>query len=174
MSTTHQLHKYIPLLVVGATLGACADDVSDSPRNKGVIDEAALSAGATVVLRGQTGQVSVPFTVPVPEADGDTGGDSMEDALAGSVTLVVSSDDSGASADLASGAIVGGVPAAAGQWAWSLNGARDEAAVVFFNQAVSGLTLQPTVNYSASLSVTSNDYVENVATFVFPIAVVDG
>jgi hypothetical protein len=163
-------------LAIMIAASGCADDVPEPPRaDKGVVDEAALAGGVVVVLDAQTGQLTVPFVEPVPATEGGTGGngDEFEDQLSGAVSLVVSSDVSGTTANLVSGILVDSAPTAAGQWTWSFNEANDAAALTFFNQTTAGLTLDPANTYSATLGVGTNDYVENVSPLVFTVTVVE-
>lgn len=161
-------------LVALATLG-CADDVPAMGLRKGEIDRETLESGVTVTLAStQVGAVAVPFLTPVPTPGGDTGGggDDLEDELSDAVTFVVMSDASGTNANLTSGIIVDGTPSGAGQWRWQLNDDRDRADITFYNATVNGLTLQAGNAYTATLSITTNDYVASEPSFTFPVTVI--
>lgn len=159
------------LLGLGAaTLAACGDDGDGAMTlRKGEIDEAALSSGVSVNISGQTGTVSVPFIEPVPNVpDAD-----LEAELEAAVSLFVQSDASGSSADLAAGSIVGS-PAGPGEWSWDLNEDRDEATMTFFNESPGGLTLKNGVSYTATMTLTANDYIESVSAFSMAVTVTGG
>jgi hypothetical protein len=159
-------------LAFGATplLSACGDDGGVVSLRKGVVDEGALSTGVTVTVSGQTGSVLVPFMEPVPSVDEDA----LEEELQGAVSLGVVSAASGAATDLAAGTLVSGSPAGPGQWSWQLNDDRDEATLTFFNQTPGGLTLTPGNPYSATLSLTTNAYIERLSAFTMQVTVAGG
>jgi hypothetical protein len=160
------------LLAFGTTtlLTACGDDSGSVTFKKGIVDEAALSSGVTVRVSGQTGSVAVPFVEPVP----DVADEDLQDELQGAVSLGVVSNVSGAATDLAAGTLVDGTPAAPGQWSWQLNDDRDEATLTFFNQTPSGLTLTVGNPYSATLSLSTNDYIERLSAFTMQVTVSGG
>ncbi|MEM6991547.1 MAG: hypothetical protein AAF721_13650 [Myxococcota bacterium] len=151
-------------------LSACPNDDGTVVVRRGVVDEAALVQGVLVSLSGTVGTVTVPFEEPVPEiSDGD-----FQDEMEGAVALLVTSAVSGSSAAIGAGTPlddIGGTPAAAGEFTWELNSARDEATMTFFNETPSGLTLKTTNAYSAQFSVAPNDYVETVSAISFPVMV---
>ncbi|MCA9653399.1 MAG: hypothetical protein H6712_05745 [Myxococcales bacterium] len=164
----------LALCLLTSALG-CNDSPTEVTADKGKIDRAALEGGITIQINGDVGSVSVPFEVAVPEASGDSDGDGdqlLEDELSAAVSLVVTSNVSGSTADLSSGTIVDAAPAGPGEWSWTLNGSRDMATMEFFNSSVSGLTLKPENTYSAMLSVASNGYVETEAAFSFNVTIV--
>lgn len=144
----------------------CGDD-GDDTLDKGEVDEAALNGGVTVTLAGPQGTVTVPFSEPVP----DISDDDFQDEMEGAVSLLVTSNSSGASADLMAGSVVGGSPMAAGEYTWELNDDRDAALMTFFNQTPGGLTLTVGNGYTAQLAVTTNDYVQRVSAISFQVAV---
>src|SRR5690606_8290641 len=76
---------------------ACGDDAPES--NKGEIDVNTLQLGVTVTLAGNLASASVPLIVPLPNADMEA----VEAALNTAVSLVVSNNESGASADFSTG-----------------------------------------------------------------------
>jgi hypothetical protein len=160
------------LLGFGASsmLTACGDDGGVVSLRKGVVDEGALSTGVTVTISGQTGSVQVPFMEPVP----DVSDDDLEAELDGAVSLGVVSAASGAATDLAAGTLVSGTPTGPGQWSWQLNGDRDQATLTFYNQTPGGLTLSPGNPYSATLSLTTNAYIERLSAFTMQVTVAGG
>jgi hypothetical protein len=162
------------LLSFGLAVTACGDDAVQSvDSRKGEIDRPALESGVTVTISGDVGTVTLPFLVSVPEVGGDTGGgNQLEDELSTAVSLVVTSNSSGATADLAAGILTEDSPSSVGQWNWTLNDDRDEATMTFFNSTVSGLTLKSSVTYDAALSIASNEYVETEDAFSFTVTVV--
>lgn len=153
------------MLALFLALPACADDavqgtVTDTagPGEKGVVDVPKLETGVTVKLGNRTGSVEVPFSVKVPDvSDAD-----LEAELEKAVSLVVSSDISGATANLSSGKIVDGMPTGAGEFMWELNEDRDLATLTFFNETISNLTLKVGRPYTALMQVTENEYIETV------------
>ena len=160
------------LLALGATpmVSACGDDGGVVATRKGVVDEAALTTGVTVTLSGQTGSLVVPFAEPVPDIDDD---DLVEEVEA-AVSLSVRSPASGATADFASGRLVEGTPSAAGEWSFELNDDRDAATLTFFNQSPGGLTLKTSNTYTATLSLSTNRYIERLSTFTIQQVTVTG
>lgn len=171
-------NRSVRMLILGALVlssSGCPDDSPAAvPPEKGRIDRTALEGGITIVIAEDLGTVVVPFENEVPEPADDTGGDtSFQDEMAGAVSLVVTSNQSGTTANLASGTIVEGTPAAPGEWSWVLNDARDEATMTFFNATGDGLTLKSNVTYQAMLSVAGNGYVESEDAFSFDVAIVE-
>ena len=162
------------VLTLGLSAVACGDDAVINPPRKGQIDRPALEGGVTVTISGDVGTVVLPFVEAVPEIGDDTSGsgeDTLEDEMASAVSLVVTSSNSGATADLASGTVVGGAPIAPGEWNWELNGARDQATMTFYNTSPGGLTLKSAVSYDASLSIATNEYIEEEEAFAFTVSV---
>lgn len=160
-------------LIAAVTTG-CGSDVVESvgASGKGEVDEASLDEdGVTVVLDGDMGTVAVPFLVPVPEVDTPA---RLSDALEDAVSLQVRSDVTGTTADLSSGRLIEGTPEAAGEFSWALNETRDELTLSFFNETTAGTTLKTDRSYTASLQVTSNEYVEDVPSLAISAMVVDG
>lgn len=172
-----QLSSLGGVLVLAASLVACADDElrpCDGLR-KGRIDRPTLEAGVTVTVADDLGIVLVPFLVPVPfPLAGDTGGEEdMEAELGDAVSLVATSPNTGASADLMLGAVVEALPQAPGEWAWELDDARLEATLTFFNATTSGLSLTAGIVYDAALTIATNTYIEEEGSFSFPVMVVE-
>ena len=156
-------------------LVGCTDDTPAMGIAKGEIDRDALESGVTVsVASTQVGSVAVPFLtpVPVPGSDTDGGDDALEDELSDAVSFVVMSNASGTNANLTSGVIVDGTPTGAGQWRWQLNDGRDQADITFYNATVNGLTLKAGNAYTATLSITTNDYIQSEPSFTFPVTVI--
>jgi hypothetical protein len=154
------------LMGLVASIG-CGDDDGTSTLQKGEVDESMLTSGVVVSLASGQGSVVVPFSTPVP----DVPDDDFEDEMSGAVSLLVSSNASGASADLMAGTLVSGPPSGPGEYNWSLNGDRDRATMTFFNQTPAGLTLKPGNTYTAQLAVTTNDYVDRVSAISFQVTV---
>ena len=101
----------------------------------------------------------------------------FQDEMDGAVSLFVTSQASGASADLGAGTAlddIGGTPGAPSEFTWSLNSDRDEATLTFYNETPAGLTLKSDRLYFADFSVSSNDYVENLSAISFEVAVSGG
>jgi hypothetical protein len=156
-----------------ALVAACnGDDVQQAER-KGIVDEEALEAGVVVTLRGDLGEVEVPFAVPVP-ASADTTDAETAQQVAGAVSLVVANRNSGVTADLADGTLVEETPTAAGQWSFVLNEERDLATLTFFNESPLGDALRTSGEYDAYLSIAENDYVEAVPSIGYAVSVVGG
>lgn len=168
--------RVLTLVSLGALgMAGCADDTPAMGLRKGEVDRDALESGVTVTVAStQVGSVAVPFITPVPNPGGDTGGggDELEDELSDAVSFVVMSNASGTNANLTSGIIVDGTPAGAGQWRWQLNDDRDRADITFYNATVNGLTLSPGNAYTATLSITTNEYVASEPSFTFPVTVI--
>ena len=150
-------------------LAGCPDDGDVVDVRRGVVDESALNQGVIVSLSGSNGSVTVPFEEPVP----DVPDDDFQDEMEGSVSLLVSSTLSGSSADIGAGNPLdpGSSPSAPGDFSWELNADRDQATLTFFNETPSGLTLKTTNPYSATFSVSPNDYVESVPAISFTVTV---
>lgn len=159
--------------VLGLVLVAHGCDTPGAICAKGQIDRATISAGMVATISDGVGEVYVPFQVAVPPVEGDTGGDAVLEAeLATAVSLVVSSNYTGVTADLMSGTIVESNPAAPGEWSWELDDDRDLATMTFFATAPGGLTLKTDVEYDAMLSIAPNDYIEAEEAFAFTVSVV--
>jgi hypothetical protein len=158
--------RFLFLASAVASVG-CGDDGDGATLRKGQVDEDQLTPGVTVTISTGLGTVTVPFSEPVPVVpDGD-----FETEMSDSASLLVTSNQSGASADLMAGSIVDSGPSAPGEYSWELNADRDLATMRFFNETPGGLTLTPGLSYTAQLAVTTNDYIERVSAISFPIAV---
>ncbi len=154
-------------ILFGATLAVagCTDDTVAEVA-KAEVDTDALRAGPTVTLSGNTGSVDVPLKTPIAASASES---DLENELEGAVALVVSSVNSGASADLAAGSLVSSNPAAPGEYAWSMNDARDTITLEFYNQTPGGLTLKVGRTYDVQLAITSNGYVMSVPAMSFTV-----
>lgn len=155
------------LVLAGVLTTGCADD---DDLTKGVVDVAALTqsgAPPVVTISGQQGTLTVPFSTPVPAVPAN----SFEDELSGAVLLEVHSPRTGNNASLTEG-IISENPSAAGEFSWTLNAARDQATLTFFNTTpTEGLTLKPGLAYNVGLSVGVNDYVQRVPSTLFVVQV---
>ena len=145
---------------------ACPEE-SEVDVSAAQVDVAKLRDGVTVTLSGKTGKVTVPLSRSLPEAPKNE----VESELSAAVNLVVSST-SGESVTLKSdGKLVTGTPAAPGEFAWSINGDRDEVTLTFYNEAKAGQSLKAGSSYTASLTVGTNDLVERLGATTFPVTV---
>ncbi len=153
--------------VFGAALlvAGCGDD-TPAEVQKAEVDTSALQAGTDVVLSGNTGTVDVPLKSPIPASASES---DLESDLEGAVALVVSSVETGASADLAAGTLVSSNPAAPGEYTWSMNEERDTITLEFYNQTPGGLTLKAGRDYDVQFAVTPNSYVMSVAAMSFTV-----
>jgi len=124
-----------------------------------------LEAGVTVSIQGSVGSVSVPFTEEIP----DVSASDFQDELDGAVSLLVTSTVSGASADIVSGTLVDGMPAAAGEFSFEIAADRMSVTMSFFNETSSGLTLKAGNTYSAQLSISINEYVNRQPALEFDV-----
>jgi hypothetical protein len=159
----------ILLLAASPVVVACNDDhVEDVCARKGEIDRSALEPGVTATVVDDIGTVELLFLVPVPDHGDDA---ELQAELSSAVSLVVTSDETGATADLISGTIVDSVPAAPGEWAWELDGDRNVATLTFFNAAAGGTALDVSATYGAALSIAFNEYIEEEPLFAFTVAV---
>ncbi|HET6583462.1 MAG TPA: hypothetical protein VFG69_08440 [Nannocystaceae bacterium] len=123
--------------------------------------------GVDVGMSDSIGSITVPFVTPVPM----TSDSALEDEMTDAVSLVVSSVASGTSADLADGTRVDGTPNAAGEFSWSLDEGRSELTITFFNETSTGLTLKSGSEYRATLAISENDFVAEVAAVSFDIEI---
>lgn len=162
-------------LLVAAILPplGCADDSEEAEVRRGRVDSGSLTDGVMVSISGSVGTISVPFEVEVPSvSDSD-----FQDEMDGSVSLLVTSQASGASADIGVGIAledIGATPGAPGEFTWELNSDRDEATLTFFNETPAGLTLKSDRMYFADFSVGPNDYVETLSAISFEVGVSGG
>ena len=150
----------------GTGSGACVDLGSA----QGEVDTGALAAGIVVTLTdGDTrGELTIPFLQPLPNASPlDI---SME--MLGSVSALVSADESGSSADLGAGTLVMAMLANPGEYSWAVDDTGCEVTMRFVNQTPGGLTLTPGTSYTATFSVAPNDYVEAISATSMPVTVV--
>lgn len=147
---------------------ACADD-DDAGGAKGRVDEAALDAdGVTVTLNGNTASVDVPFSEPVPSNPAD---EALNEALDTAASLSIRSDVTGTTANLADGEWVDGDPSGPGEFNWALNEDRDMLTFTFYNETTAGTTLKTDRTYTASVSISTNAYVENLASTAVAVTV---
>ncbi|MEE9383608.1 MAG: hypothetical protein V3V08_09365 [Nannocystaceae bacterium] len=162
------MKKLAVCLFEAALLTACADDPGGiAAPDKTEVDRAALEEGFSVTLTSGLGSVTVPFTEPAAAATAEA----MRTAIVDSVSLVVRNDTSGATTNLMSGAFVQATPAEVGQYAVALNEDRRAMVVTFFNETSASQSLRAGSGYTATLSVSTNDYVENLGTTAVAIYV---
>jgi len=167
---SHEFLRFTGALVLASLAMACGDDkVEGACSRKGEIDRSALDSGATVTLSGELGEVELLFLVPIPNHGDD---DDLQAELASAVSFIVTSNESGATAELSSEMIVESTPAASGEWSWELDDDRNVATITFFNGA-GGPTLDPSDTYEAALSIATNEYIEAEDWFTFTITVVE-
>jgi hypothetical protein len=161
--------KKFPICCFLGALAAigCNGDQSTTTA-KGEVDVAALEDdGVSVAMSGDVAAITVPFVDPVPMAS-DT---AIAEELSSAVSLVVSSVESGASADLADGTMVEGEPSAPGEFAWELDEHRSELTISFYNETTTGLTLKSDARYEAMLEISENAFVVEVPATTFDIDV---
>lgn len=161
------MRKFIlPISLVSASLltGCPSDEVI----SKGVLDEAALSAGAAVACVSDVCTVDIGLEQPV---DGDVAPETLQQFINSTTSVLIQSDMTGTSANLTEGTAVEGTPAAAGEYSWTFNDARDNVTLSFFNLTTSGLTLKADRTYTGTVSVSTNPYLENVDAASFGITV---
>jgi hypothetical protein len=151
-----------------AVVGCGDDDVEDICARKGEIDRSALEPGVTATVAADIGTVELLFLVPVPDHGNDA---DLEAELSSAVSLVVTSDETGATADLFSGTIVDSSPAAPGEWTWELDGDRNVATLTFFNAVQGGTALDVSATYDAALSIAFNEYIQEEPIFTFTVTV---
>lgn len=155
-------------LFTGALVAtACADGSSAVSIAKGEIDTATVADGITLRVADGVGTVSVPMMQPVP----DTSDSALTAELGGATSLIVENPGSGVTADLADGTYVEGEPSQPGQYTWSLNADRDQVIFTFFNETTGGLQLDVGTKYKATLSVSSNAYIDEVDALAFMVKV---
>lgn len=154
------------LVLTAISAVGCADD---DDLNKAMVDVQTLSAGNTVVtLTGATGTLVVPFTEPVPAVPAA----SFEEEVAAAVSVDVHSPRTENIVTLGGdGGEISPTPISPGQFNWSLNPARDEATLTFYNATTAGLTLKAGFDYNVRLAVGLNDYVQRVGTTTFRVLV---
>ncbi len=142
---------------------ACGDDSVEAQLGK--VDTEALTAGPSVVLSGDLGTVEVPLVRPLPAGDDED----VASDLSGTVSLVVSSRETGATADLAAGSLVPTNPAAPGEYAWSIDDERTTVTLEFYNQTPGGLTLKVGRTYDVEFAVQPNGWIDIVPTMAFSV-----
>ena len=161
------MRKFIlPVSLVSASFitGCPSSDVV----SKGVLDEAALDAGVTVACVSDICSVDIGLSEPV---DGDVAPETLQQFINSTVSLLLTSDATNASANIAEGTPVEGTPSGAGEYSWAFNADRDVVTLNFFNLTTTGLTLKSDVTYTGTVSVTTNPYLENVDAASFAVSV---
>ena len=115
-----------------------------------------LPAIVTVALPGDgTGAMTLALLAPLPDADDATLLDLLGD---GTIEISVQNDATAVSFNLTDGTRVDAAPTSAGQYMLSLDAARTTLTVTFYNETLSGAALHSGGTYTASFSVTANDY----------------
>ena len=155
-------------LVMASVLlfAACTDDGSDES-DKGEVDRSALEDGLSVTLDKSMGTLILPFSLPVP--DGDQA--DMENEFASAVSLVVKNNVSGATVSLMSGTMAADMPEGPGEFSVALNDDRDAMMVIFYNETLAGQSLHDSGDYLATLSIATNDYIENLGSTAVDITI---
>jgi len=149
-------------------LSACTA-ITDFNMPKDLYDlDANLPATITVTLAGDgTGSLTLNLTEPLP---GDEGTNEALLALLadGTVGLTVQNNTTAVAFELlATGTRVTTTPAAAGQFALTLDETRAVLTILFYNETADGSTLQAGQGYTALIDVLDNKYF--VATADTPI-----
>ncbi|RMG96356.1 MAG: hypothetical protein D6705_11460 [Deltaproteobacteria bacterium] len=150
-------------LALSFSVAACGDDTVEAQLGK--VDTEALMAGPAVVLSGDLGTVDVPLERALPAGDAEQIAADFE----GTVSLVVSSRETGSSADLAAGTLVSANPAAPGEYAWTIDEDRTTVTLEFYNQTPGGLTLKVGRTYDVQFAVQPNGWVDIVPTMEFSV-----
>ena len=132
----------------------------DAGNARGVVDEAALAAGVVVTLTdGDTrGEVTVPFTEPLP----DVSRIALGLVMVRSISLLVSNNDTGSSADIGGGNLVTSALMNPGDFGFEVGAGGCDVTLRFVNETNRGQSLVPGCEYSVAYSVSPNDYVESV------------
>ena len=173
-------YQHLLLLASFAVVGCGNEDVPEpdldmfdagtSIPSKGKIDMPALKkADWPVTLNGDLAEVIVPLSEPVPGSDSVDDFDTVRAAFVESVSLLVQSDESKATAKFATGKPVEGVPAAVSEFSWKLNSKRDKVTITFWNESATGLTLKAGKSYTVQITINTNDYIETLPTAAFTV-----
>lgn len=142
----------------------------DAGNTRAVVDETALDAGVIVTLTdGDTrGEVTVPFTAPLPDVSQIV----LGLVMVRSISLLVSNANSGASADIGQGNLAMSALMNPGDFSFEVGAGACEVTLRFVNETTSGQSLVPGGEYYAALSISPNQYVESVPAISLPVTVV--
>ncbi len=115
----------------------------------------AIPTTVNVSISGELGTIN-NFTNlnELPDASDET----LISALGEAISLSVTNEDSGVSANLFDGTKVESTPASAGQYQAILDG--ENLTIVFFNETTQGQSINVDGDYMATVIVSANDYFE--------------
>jgi hypothetical protein len=141
-------------------LTACTAITDFNMPGKGKYDlDTYIPAPITVTLAGDgTGSLTLDLTEPLPKPDSDNYEDLLVLLTDGTITLTVQNDTTAVSFDLTSGTRVTTAPAAAGEYALSLDETGALLTILFYNQTTDGSSLQSGQGYHALIDVLDNSY----------------
>jgi hypothetical protein len=129
--------------------------------------------GVAVQIDGTLASATIPMCGAVSTAPSDA---TLELYFYGSVSITVTSDTTGISANLADNGVVyvEGVPTFPGEYTWSLNDPlRDAWTVSFYNETPFGRMLKVGGSYTATVSVGDNPFIEHLPPLDVAITVVE-
>lgn len=121
-----------------------------------------------VQIDGDLASVNVPFSTPLPSAVEDL--EDPGEELASAISMAVRSDESGATVNFTNGTFVGDEPDEPGEFTLTLNAARTQATLTFFNESPNGLTLRTDRTYTVSIAIDGSDYIEDLVSSTFEVA----
>ena len=149
-----------------AAVGCGGDDTSSVAKSE-VDVEMLEDEGVVAEVTEEVAAIGFPLSKPFPEADRQA----IEDEMLGAASLVVSNQDSGASADLADGVPVTGEPKAPGEFTWELDEDRVTLTITFFNETSTGMSIDPGKEYIATLAIAANAFTDEVPATTFTVTV---
>ncbi len=140
---------------------------------KAAVDiDSLVTAGVTISVDGNLASGTVPLIGSVSALPTDH---TLDLYFLAAVSIEVTSNTSGISASLDMPGLdyVANTPAFPGEYAFSLNATRDAWTVTFYNETPMGQILQVGGDYSATVSVSDNPYIEPLAPATFSVLVVN-
>jgi hypothetical protein len=163
------MNKFHVCCFLGALAAiGCGGDETSSSGTKSEVDVAALEdEGVVAEMTEEVAAIGVPLATPFPEADKDE----IEDVMMEAASLVVSSDESGATANLSDGTPVDGEPSAPGEFSWELDEERTTLTINFFNETASGMSIDKGAEYTAVLSIAENKFTDELPATSFTVTV---
>ncbi len=163
------MNKFHVCCFLGALAAiGCGGDESSTGGTKSEVDVDMLEEeGVVAEMTEEVAAIGVPLATPFPVADKQE----IEDVMMEAATLVVSNEESGASADLSDGTPVDGEPSAPGEFSWELDEERTTLTIEFYNETASGMSIDKGTEYVATLSIAENKFTDEVPATSFTVTV---
>lgn len=150
--------------------GDYGDDGGGGVDRAAVDVDSLLANGVSVAIIGVLAEVTIPL---VGSVDPDVEEVTLQLYLEAATSVLVTSTMTGVSVSLSEpwATYVEGTPSAIGEYTWSLNAERDTYRALFYNETPMGQMLKANGDYTVSVAVATNPYIETLDPTTFQLSV---